>query len=363
MKRLEVKRTEQAVERLGGASSRLVEAATEDGWPEAMARAGLDRHFRTWDVERLAACVEGELIAVDESPDHRFLAFERIHHIWPALPGAGVTPVLVGMLLGGDQKVRSSSRGRQFSRVCAELLGIDRIEPDGDWADADVVVVSGTDETVLEVRRAMAGRGRVVGYGHRVSFAVVIDTADEVLDLGGVASSVAEDIAMWHGRGCFSVRAVLFCGTEKRRGRFCERLAESIADLERRWGTGGITDGELGRRAQKMGVAEMQGRVFCDGIGYVRVDSEPFDGSCEAIHSVTVHPVGSAGQLAGMVDVAPTGLQAAAVAGGDDRWRDALLGLGVTRICSPGTLQTPPADWFHDGLPNALSMGRVVTLR
>lgn len=344
----------------------LVEATVADGWSEEMARAGLVMHRRAWDAERLVEAVDAELGPVRDSEHHRFVAASRIHHIWPALPGAGLVPVVVGMMLGSSQAVRPSSRGRYFAKAAARHADFDLIEPDEDWQGADRVVISGSDKTLAAVRQQMGGCGEVVGYGHRVSFAVVVDRASSV-DLEEAAKDVARDVVMWHQQGCFSALAVLFCGTVGRQRVFCQVLARAIAGLEDRWGTAGITDAQLASRAQALGLAQMTGEVFGDGIGYVRVADEPFEGTSEAIHSVAVHQINGPQDVAEKVDVQVTQLQGVGICGAwrEDRrpWLEALCATGATRICRAGTLQQPPPDWWHDGKPNALSLGRVVTLR
>ncbi len=356
------KRAAQFVEALRRDQEGLIEAAVADGWPREMAKAGFENHWQTWNVEALAESVRLELALVDQSPGLHWIPPKKVHHIWPALPGAGLTPVLVGMLLGVAQAVRPSRRGLAVARRIAEHGQWELMEPDGPWHEADVVVVSGSDETLREVHEQMAGRGRVVGYGHRVSFGVVVD--GDSVDLEGAARRLAADVVMWHQRGCFSVRGVLFCGVRERRRRFCEELAGAIAEREERWNAKHPGDTELAARAQALGLAQMKGPVFGSGVGYVTMSDEPFRGKREAIHSVTVHVVDGPEGLGEAVDLPVSAVQGVAMAGdwrsARDEWLDALVRLGATRVAPAGTMQAPPADWWHDGRPNALGWGRVV---
>lgn len=363
----EIRRSEtrQFVDALWAHERELVDAIVADGWPESMVQAGLKMHRQSWDVDALAESLKTELRGVAESRHHRLVWPTWVHHIWPALPGAGVGPVLVAMLLGIPQRVRPSRRGMAFARYFADLAGLELIEPGEDYNDADLVVVSGHDDTVEAVRRAKKPGGRVVGYGHRVSLALVIDDPSGSVALSTIARKIASDVVMWHQQGCFSVRAVLFCGSHERRRHFCRHLAEQIAEREKVWAADDPGDAELAARAQALGVAEMRGEVWCQGVGYVRAADTPFDGEHEAIHSVTVHSVDDAGALAQAVDVAPDQLQGVAIAGAwrrhRQRWIAALARLGATRVAPAGALQSPPATWWHDGQPNALSWARMVT--
>lgn len=363
--KLHREQTRAVVEALGDEDQKLVDAIVADGWPEPMATAGLQMHRWTWDVDQLAESIQRELAGVWNSSRHRIAWPKKVHHIWPSLPGAGMTPVLVGMLLGLRQAIRPSTRGLHFARQVSECTGLELLDPTGTWDDADLVVVSGSDETVEAVRRQMGSTGRVVGYGHRVSFSVV-DDVSEAADLEELAEAVARDVVMWHQRGCFSTRAVLFTGSQGRMLDFSAALAAQIALLEKRWEADDIEPSAAARRAQSLGVAEMTGEVFCEGIGYVRPATSPFDGSKEAIHSLTVHRIDGPTGLGDAAAVAPEALQAVALGGRwrqrGDEWVDAVADLGATRVCEAGRLQAPPADWWHDGIANALSWGRVVTL-
>ena len=98
MKTLNREAARAVVDGLWADKERLVESVVDDGWPEKMVRAGFQRHRRTWDVEELAESVEAELsVASAVSGQYRLVWPRRVHHVWPALPGAGMTPVLMGV--------------------------------------------------------------------------------------------------------------------------------------------------------------------------------------------------------------------------------------------------------------------------
>ncbi len=357
-------------------SKQTIQAMCDDGWPEPMVRRGLGMHSQTWNPNALVHAFERELqgfggVATLDDPEGgmRLDIPETVAHIWPALPGAGVTPVLFGYLLGVRQIVRASSRGACFGRHFAEVwrrtLGPHLQLRDEGWWDADVVVISGSDETVTEVREIARersdGRARVTGYGHRVSFAVVDDF--EELDLERAARGLATDIVMWHQSGCFSCRSVVFCGGDERCEAFCEALGEAILHIEESLGAREPGEAELAERAQARGTAEFAGQVWGDGVGWVTKSDKAWDGSAPSVHAVTVHRLGSKRDLDTVIDVPPNQLQGVALATPEHRrafWERALVRLGVTRICEPGALQRPPAGWMHDGRPNILDWLRFV---
>lgn len=360
MRALERELVERLVREFWWRGEEVVAAVVADGWPEAMVRAGFSRHEETWDVAALAGALEAELQAV-AGERYELLWPERVHHIWPALPGAGMTPVLVGALWGLKQAVRPSSRGLNFGRLVAEIFGWELIEPGEPWEDAGVVVVSGSDATVAEIKKRVQSTTRVVGYGHRVSLVLIVDGPG--VDLEELARGVAQDVVLWHQQGCFSPRAVLFApdpdkNTHENADRerdFCRLLAREIAHYEEVWGAKDVGEAALGQRAQALGLAQMMGPVFSEGLGYVRPVEGPFTGTLEAVHSVTVHR-----HIAVREGVS---LQGLALGGAvDESWRARALKFGATRICEVGRLQVPPAWWWHDGMPNALSFARVVSL-
>jgi hypothetical protein len=358
-----------------------VEAVVADGWPERMVRAGFELHRETWRVDELVAAVEAELAGfggaqvldgfVEDNAGTRLrlVCPESIVHIWPALPGAGLTPVLFGALLGVPQWIRPSRRGRHFAAHVAELWpadapGLELLDSEDAWNFADVTVVSASDETVAEVCRQAPGI--VSGYGHRVSFAVVVDGPST--NLVETAAKLATDTVMWHQQGCFSARAVLFSGSEERLQAFGEALGAEIAAKEDRLDTGELDQGELAGRAQARGVAAFTTSLWPneqdEGLGWAQLAEGPFTGAQVATHVLSVHRVKSADGLADAIDVPSGHLQGAALDAPSavrDEWEQALVEIGVTRVCAPGKLQAPPAGWLHDGRPNVLGWLRGVT--
>lgn len=369
-------------------------AVNADGWPEDMARAGFALHHQTWDVDALVQALERELhgvgglqalerFATRAEYDHggaRVIAPQQIVHIWPALPGAGLTPVMFGWLLGARQVIRPSSRGAYFAEHLHRLwrglspptsaLSLEFGSPNTSWRDVDALVISGSDETIgalIDFIGAGHHRGRptVLAYGHRVSFAVIVDDGTDAIF--EQARLLALDVVLWHQMGCFSARAVMFCGTSERLERFAEALGEAIEARERELGATQLDEARLAQRAQARGVAEFMGNFWGDGVGWVQRSSSPWRGDQLAPHAVTIHAVQSPDELRHMIKVPARNLQGAAlyVAGGPTprrAWAEALARLGVTRVCAPGQLQAPPASWLHDGWPNVLDLVRVCTI-
>ncbi|RAL23947.1 hypothetical protein DL240_07305 [Lujinxingia litoralis] len=347
----------RVVERFAREERGLVEAMVADGWPEAMAREGLALHLQSWDVEQAAGRLERELAAV--GPGQRVVWPKMVSHIWPMLPGAGVGPVLLGEMIGVKQGVRLSRRGACFGRKVCELAGWEVLQGER-WGEAEVVVVSGSDATLHEIGRLAPG-ARVVGYGHRVSFGVLVDGVE--VDLQEEARRFARDVVMWRQSGCFSVRAIVVVGEEARWRAFGKALAGCIAAEEARLGAGKMDEVQEAARAQGLALAQMQGEVYSEGVGYVRLAREAFEGGERGPHAVSVHRVEGIADLAPAV-VQPRGQVQGVALGGAWAGREDLLEevvrLGATRVAPAGQMQAPPLAWWHDGRANLLGWARVV---
>lgn len=369
-----------------------VRAVVADGWPEEMAREGFALHRRTWDVDGLVEALDRELhgyggvaalerfSATRDGHEHigaRIIAPEQIVHLWPSLPGAGITPTLYGWLLGAAQIVRPSSRGVYFAHhfhKCwhvssggSALLSLEFGSPNDTWREIDAVVMSGSDDAIKALRDFIGtcthrGTPTFIAYGHKVSFAVVVD--DGLGDLSEVADNVATDIVLWHQLGCLSARAVVFNGKRERMERFGHLLGDAIEAKEKSLGATTIGEDRLARRVQARGVAEFLGHCWGDGLGWVQLTSSPWLGDTVSAHTVTLHHTNSLDELRHVIKVPRHQLQGAALwtrEPGPVRraWAEELARLGVNRLCKPGHLQAPSPGWAHDGWPNAMDMVRI----
>lgn len=369
-----------------------VRAVVADGWPEQMAREGLMLHRRTWDVDGLVEALDRELhgyggvaalssfSATRDAHEHigaRIIAPEQIVHLWPSLPGAGVTPVLFGWLLGAAQIVRPSSRGVyfahrfhkawHFSSGGRALLSLEFGAPNDSWRDVDAIIMSGSDEAIAALRDFIGhghhrGRPTFLTYGHRVSFGVVVDDGES--NLAQIAMALATDVVLWHQLGCLSARAIVFNGTRERMERFGHLLGEAIEEREKNLGATTLGEDRLARRVQARGVAEFLGHCWGDGLGWVQLTSSPWLGDTVSAHTVTLHHTNNLDELRHVIKVPRHQLQGAALwtkEPGPVRraWAEELARLGVNRICAPGHMQAPSPSWAHDGWPNAMDFVRI----
>ncbi|MFU8806890.1 MAG: acyl-CoA reductase, partial [Bradymonadaceae bacterium] len=210
---------------------------------------------------------------------------------------------------------------------------------------------------IAEVCGSVGEDTKVIGYGHRVSFALVMDSTEA--DLGAWARGLALDTVLWHQSGCFSCRAVIFCGPDERATLFGRMLAAAIEQTQIELDAATLDDVLLANRAQAIGLARLKGPILDAGLGWVQPTPEPFRGEQPSPHVVSLHRIDTLDDLPRAIGLAPHHLQGAALAiAPEDPRQDAartkLIDLGVTRVCAPGELQAPPANWPHDGRPNVL---------
>ncbi len=322
----------------------LLDSVVADGWPRPMAREGFAMHRETWNVDAIADTIAREAELVDGP------LVSSTAHLWPALPGAGVTPMLYGFLAGvPTQVLRSSQRSEHFADLFVRTWREhdDSVTLSEGWRDVERIIVSGSDETIDALVDEF-GASHVTGYGHRISLAIVDDEDPERW-----AQQLADDVVLWHQAGCFSCRAVVFVGSPDDAHDFGRALADAIADAESRLGSD-FDEGQLAQRMQALGTAQFETEVFEARQGWVEMREKVVD-AARPPHVVPVVAVEDIDQITRVVDVPPRNVQGIALAGPRGRrvqLADVAELLGATRCALPGQLQQPPAAWPHDGAPN-----------
>ncbi len=277
------------------------------------------------------------------------------------------SPVLVKP--GAHDRVTPDLLARTLAEVDAELgacVGIADVRRGESAAldalcEADCVVASGSDAAVAEIARRVAPPQRLVPYGHRVSLAVLGPEATRGAALEGAAHGLALDVALWDQLGCLSPVAVWVADADAAGAdRVADALASALAQAEHRLPRGeiGAAAGEAISRARAE--AEMRAAGGADtrllapsGTAWTVVreaDSAPRPAPLHRF--VRVHPVPDvAGALRALRPLARhlAGIAVAGFGADTHELAHALATLGASRICPPGTLQTPPLAWHHDG--------------
>ncbi len=310
----------------------------DDGWSLPMAKKGWELHSKTWrDLECVREQIEG---TEDRRP------VREVCHVWPALPGAGVSPVLFGILCGVEkQDIKASRRGTHFANYFAEKAkpyGVSLVESP-DYSSYDRLIVSGSEETLAHFSALNAN---LIGFGHRESIAIVDASFRNFLGL-------VQDISQWRQQGCFSVRAIFFVGQGVEE--FMVRLA---AALSRPYNAPIYSESELVTRLQKRALLEMTSRIIVDpekateNIAWVHACQGAWGGASPAPGCVDVLHVQDVESLLSMIAIPAHQRQGVALGFQDKMLGKKLIESGFTLISQVGEMQSPPLSWQHDGRSN-----------
>jgi Acyl-CoA reductase (LuxC) len=231
-------------------------------------------------------------------------------------------------------------------------------------AEADAVIVYGSDDTIRDVRERTPASARMVVYHHRLSLGLVGAEAlagDEVAR--GTAASIAKAVATFDQRGCVSPHVVYVeQGGEVSPAGLAGLLAEALEALERDVPSGAITPEEASAVHQIRGAAELRIAAGEDVAVYsgggapwtVIYQPEPdFKPSC-LNRVVRIAPIRK------LVDVVPhlvrarRHLQTVAIVGAGEaeavELRESLARAGALRITGFDDAPWPPPWWHHDGM-------------
>lgn len=303
-----------------------------------------------------------------------------ILHVLPGnLPGLAAIPTALSLAIGSAVLLKAGRGDRVFPALFAASIAARDSElgacvaacywPGGEraceevaTAAADLAVVSGDDATVADLT-ARAG-GRVIGHGHRISFAVVtreILADDEAAR--SAAQGLAADVALWDQRGCLSPQLCFVEGDRDAACCFAALVAEALRPLARRLPPARLTSAErlavrrLREEAEWSGLAGGRPALFAldgDADGTVVVEAEPVFRPTPLCRSLRVVPVADPGAIAALLAPVRPRLECAGLAAPRQRWlglQEALAARGVHRVCALGEMQQPPLRWRQGGRP------------
>lgn len=302
------------------------------------------------------------------------------------LPGAGFDGIIFALLVKSATLVKASSAtpflptqfARSLARVDPELGACLAVVtwPGGQaeleniaFSRADVVLASGTDESLAAIRSHV--RGRFIGYGHKLSFCVI---GKEVLsDAQDLARKAAYDVVLFDQQGCVSPQLVYIEeGGAVPPDEFAALLAQALERWQHILPRGRVTL-EASAAIQRMrDEAEWQALAGKSVALYASPEGTAWTVIYEAdpvfvpslLHrTVRVKPLVALAQLEPVLERWRPYLEAAAVAVDPTRLLEVgdLLGrAGVNRICPIGTMQTPPLSWRHGGRPRIADLVRWV---
>jgi hypothetical protein len=369
------------------------------GFSEAMVQETIDLIFAGLTHENLGELLDRELgtrRVLDEfclrGRQHTRAFGPRLitHFLAGNVPAPGIVSITCGLLLKSANLVKASSRDPVFPALFVESIREVDADLAGsvavlDWprtelsltqtalAEADAVIAYGDDHTISALRQLAPGNARFLGYGHKISFAVVAKEALTEENLPGLAEAAAFDASVYDQQGCLSPH-VFYVEERGQIGprKFAEALARAMAAYQERVPRGPLSVEEAAQIAKvRLGYefrSQTDRRVAVwasetpNDWAVIYEDDPAFTPSClnrvvfvkptDGFKRVLDQTQRLAEQLS-TVGVAPMNERAMAFAAD-------LARMGVNRVCPVGQMQRPPLSWHHDGHPNLAELVRWV---
>ncbi|MBI3244984.1 MAG: hypothetical protein HYZ50_00580 [Deltaproteobacteria bacterium] len=301
------------------------------------------------------------------------------------IPGAGIDGIVFALLVKSATLVKTASSASLLPTLFARCLS--EIDPDlgaclavvtwpGGYAAleevafsrAEVVIASGTEESLAAIRTRV--HGRFIGYGHKISFSVITKEAlaTGVTDL---ARRAAYDIALFDQQGCLSPQLVYVeTGGATSPQAFAALLAQGLRHWQQVLPRGRIApDASLTIRRvrdaaewQALAGKEIVLHASTNGTEWTVIyDADPTFAPSPLYRTVRVKPLHTVSQLASLLQPWRPYLEAAGVAAMPAQLGPLAAELGracVSRVCQIGTMQTPPLSWRHGGRPRIADLVR-----
>ena len=334
---------------------REAEAWTEP-FPWAMVQVSMDALLDSLTPEKLSALLAAE--AVPDAPG------------WPVIGHvlAGNTPLLGWVSLVRALLVRSASLvklpsnasarwtdlfHRSLREVAPELADcIFLMQWPGGTADldaalcaaSDLVMAHGGDAALRDLRTKCPPQTPMVGYGHRVSFGLLLPDAD----WEAAARGFAKDVLLYDQGGCLSPQAIFVLGNGNKAQAFSSVLAEALKTTAREY--------PLPVRSARATAAVAEARALAwmtegtalweDPAGRWTVVARPESAFAlsPTFGMVSVQPLESLPALPEAIAAVAGYVQGCAVAGEETSYLP-----GVSYVCRPGEMQAPPLSWRQDG--------------
>ncbi len=350
------------------------------GFTAPLVREGLRCAFEGWTsdaLQRLAIRELGPLDELDVASNHNLSSFDTTAVLLAgSIPMPSLLALIAPLALRSPVLAKAASRdpltpqlvARSIAETDAELGHCIQIASFPAARDdlteallqADCICATGSDATIAALRARVRPPRQLVSDGHRVSIAAVMppENADQRIDL---AQRLAVDVALWDQLGCLSPVAVYVVDPEPSHAdALGEALAAALAHAEKAWPRGSIDALAAHAIAQQRAEAELRcaaGRrvtVHCSESTAWTLIVEDASGLRPApLHRfVRVIPVPDLARAFDAIRPLGPHLAAVAIEGFGEHTIEvarALAGIGASRVCAPGSLQSPPLDWRHAG--------------
>ena len=350
------------------------------GFTASLVGEGLRRALGDWTsdaLRKLAIRELGPIGALDSASDRRVSSFDTTAVLLAgSIPMPSLLALIAPLAVRSPVLAKAASRDPLTPHLVAQSIAeadaelgrciriVDFAASDEDCTrallEADCICATGSDATIAAVRAQVKPPRRLVADGHRLSIAAVVppEAAEARVDLAG---RLAVDIALWDQLGCLSPIAVFAVHPEPARmAALAEAIAAALANAEKDWPRGAIDARAAHEIAQQRAEAELRratGRAIevhaSDSTAWtVIVEDGPELRPAPLHRFIRVIPVPNPQHLLTAIEPLATHLAAVAIEGFGEKTTQlahALADLGASRVCAPGSLQSPPLDWRHGG--------------
>jgi hypothetical protein len=220
--------------------------------------------------------------------------------------------------------------------------------------EADAVVAYGRDETIEELRAGLPAATLFVGYGHKISLAVLGPEAE----IEDAAERLALDAALWDGRGCLSPSwALVLDAPPGRAEAFASALARALERAEEDLPRGPLS------AAEHTALHELRARDLLGSATRVWQSTDSTAWTVTLHADVERPPPGSLRRVPVVAVADMAGLQRwcrnlaphlscvghAGFGAGPGEIARQVAAAGGSRLCPLGRMQLPPIEWNHDG--------------
>ncbi len=349
------------------------EIAARAGFSVALIDNSLDALLRPFTADALAS-IAGRVHKAGRANGSSVIGFIVAGNV----AGAGIHEVAIALIAGAGLVVKTATAEPIFFEAfvrtlaeidstvasCAAVLNWGRSRTDLSaemLASCDRVLAYGDDSTIASLH----ANDKVLGFGSRVSAAVVAPSALAFSRIDTVAELLARDVVMFEQLGCLSPHQIFVVSHAPGAAReFSAALAHAIEALSESMppATLALRDAceirSVRERARWRRIAGepiesfegpgLEWTVVCDSR---LADDLPFAVS-PGFRTVTVTAACDFDEVRRGVAAASRWIEAVAVAG-DEAETVALTAMlrqvGVPYICAPGETQSPPLDWRHGG--------------
>jgi Acyl-CoA reductase (LuxC) len=293
--------------------------------------------------------------------------------IMPAnAPGAGMQELVTALISGTGAMVKTSHREPVFFPAFAQTLrevdpiigSLLEVIPFGRERsdlvrimeeECDFIVALGDDASLTR----LSGPARLFGFGSRTSGALISLVAPA--NFPALVAVVARDVTLFEQQGCLSPQHVFIEDADGAQARdFARWLADALNLFATNLPSAKLSFNtaaairRIRERARWRGIGEHGVELFegADMAWTVVFDPAARFTMSPGYRTVTVSSIRDADDLASRLAPVAGRLEAfglAASSSARPKFLDVLAGAGVTYLCDPGKMQSPPLNWPHGG--------------